>query len=211
MNKIKLSALVMLFIGISSITFYSCQKNEEDNTDTIGTKENLKDFINANLDENNIDVSITKIEQYELSNYDLYFEKAELSQKNSTQFTPYSIEITLDNVSYKTHTLPVSETRATVFIEDSNGEIFKEIEINITPESSIKDTYSIQWSSPNNNQFLNKTQGEDDCHEGAATVAAVGRVIAFGSFFGCVPCSFVGGAITALGSIGYIACVIAYD
>lgn len=42
----------------------------------------------------------------------------------------------------------------------------------------------------------------------AAAVTASGRVIAFGGAFGCVPCAFVRGAVTALDSIGYIACVI---
>ena len=38
---------------------------------------------------------------------------------------------------------------------------------------------------------------------------AVGGIIAFGSYFGCGPCGFVGGAIAAVGAVGYIACNIA--
>ena len=73
---------------------------------------------------------------------------------------------------------------------------------------SLKNEYEILWAKSNTNNLYAKTDyNVNDCKTGAATVAAVGRVIVFGSFFGCEPCAFVGGAITALGSIGFIACV----
>ena len=95
-----------------------------------------------------------------------------------------------------------------LFIESIDGTVNERIEIDINEYNSYTDQYTLNWTYANENNLASRNP--DDCHEGAATVAAAGRVIAFGSFFGCAPCAFVGGAITALGSIGYIACTIAY-
>lgn len=50
--------------------------------------------------------------------------------------------------------------------------------------------------------FANRTTG-------ASSVMAVGAIILFGSYFGCGPCGFIGGAIAAVGAVGYIACNVA--
>lgn len=43
----------------------------------------------------------------------------------------------------------------------------------------------------------------------ASSLMAVGVIMAFGSYFGCGSCGFIGGAIAALVAVGYIACNVA--
>ncbi|MFY9242300.1 MAG: hypothetical protein WAO74_04660 [Polaribacter sp.] len=102
----------------------------------------------------------------------------------------------------------IDMTKVTTGYLKEFGIRFNTIEVDISNYNSINDEYEILWAKSNTNNSYAKTDYDViDCKTGAATVAAAGRVIAFGSFFGCVPCAFVGGAITALGSIGFIACV----
>ena len=37
-------------------------------------------------------------------------------------------------------------------------------------------------------------------------VMAVGTVVSFGRYIGCVPCAFIGGAVATVGAIGVIIC-----
>ena len=132
--------------------------------------------------------------------------------KKSCSFIDYLLiyfvfQDTNNNV-YNLHTIATSETHASIVIEDSDGILIETIEVDISNYNSINDEYEILWAKSNTNNLYAKTNYDvNDCKTGAATVAAVGRVIVFGSFFGCEPCAFVGGAITTLGSIGFIACV----
>jgi len=131
-----------------------------------------------------------------------------ISARNSNEFQPYSIEIVANNKTYNLHTIPTSENHASIIMETSDGQFNEVIEVDISDYDSVNDQFRISWSiNDQNKSYPSKDYDPHDCRTGASTVAAAGRAIAFGSFFGCLPCAFVGGAITALGSLGYIACV----
>lgn len=106
------------------------------------------------------------------------------------------------------HALPHNETTATIFIEGVNGKLVETLDINISDYDPLTDTHKITWAIRNSNGASKLNYLSKDCKTGAAQVGAAGRIIAFGSFFGCVPCAFVGGAISALGAAGYLACSI---
>lgn len=199
------------YVYFLTVLFFvtSCSEtNDVENTENHQLE--LKDFINSNLKKSNIQMNVSDLKQYKLKNYDSLKQKAGINNyaKSNFEFEPYSIEITANNNVYNLHTIATSETHASIVIEDSDGILIETIEVDISNYNSINDEYEILWAKSNTNNSYAKTDYDvNDCKTGAATVAAAGRVIAFGSFFGCVPCAFVGGAITALGSIGFIACV----
>jgi hypothetical protein len=199
-------SVFLAFLMATLFLTISC--SQSDSVENMESQLELKDFINSNLAKSNINMNVSKVKQYELKSYKSLKQNVGISAKNSDEFQPYSIEIVADNETYNLHTIPTSETHASIIIETSDGQFNEVIEVDISDYDSVNDEYKISWSINNQNKpYASKDYDPNDCRTGAATVAAVGRVIAFGSFFGCVPCAFVGGAITALGSLGYIGCV----
>ena len=190
-----------LFLA-STVLFYSCngdeliQNNGTDNLD-------LTEFVNANLSNNNFDTKLNSASYFKLADYSKYTQKVNGFSRNLNVFEPYSIQLDSEDRILNLHTVPISETHATLFIESEDGEINKMIELNIGEYNESTDEFELFWSDPNS---ANRTT---DCTTGASTVMAVGVIISFGSYFGCGPCGFVGGAIAALGAVGYIACNIA--
>ena len=191
-----------LFIA-STMLFYSCngneliQNNETDNLD-------LTEFVNTNLSNNSFDTKLNPVSYFKLADYSEYTQKVEGFTRNLNDFEPYSIQLDSENRILNLHTVPTSETHATLFIESEDGEINKMIELNIGEYNESTDEFELFWSDPNS---ANRTT---DCTTGASTVMAVGAIIAFASYFGCgPPCAFIGGAVAAVGAVGYIACNIA--
>jgi hypothetical protein len=73
-------------------------------------------------------------------------------------------------------------------------------------EITIGDTetsYEVNWIKHSNLKLKNYS---DKCNEGATKVMKVGGAIAFGGWFGCVPCPFVGGAIATVAGVLSLFC-----
>lgn len=187
---------------------FSCSSETE--IDNQAEKLDLTQFINTNLTNNGLEFKVSSVKQFELKDYESLTKRIPNFSKKSEELKPYSMEISLNDKVIEIHTIPTDETKATLFIESADGKINEILELNIGVYNPGTDVYQLVWSNEMYDDTKNianhSRASRDECSSGAASVAAAGRVIAFGSFFGCVPCAFVGGAITALGSIGYIAC-----
>ena len=193
--------LISTFILISSCSELEIISQSENQLE-------LEEFINLNLKDSGIPISISNANVYKAKNYNFLTEKAGITAKTDDKLEPYSLEIVINREVYYIHTIPINESQASVIIETLNGDINEVLDLKISNFNPINDEYEILWSTIDSNKSNVNNKSSTDCKTGAASVAAAGRVIAFGGAFGCVPCAFVGGAITALGSIGYIACVI---
>ena len=64
---------------------------------------------------------------------------------------------------------------------------------------NIDTNYKYNWESTSTSSRFRGISR--DCKTGGGQVTAIGAAIAFGGFFGCLPCPFVGGAIAVLGGM----------
>lgn len=184
------------------------------NAQTFESSEELKDFINLNLEKNKIGSSVTQATQYKLEDYNKLKCYANINVEKIVEFEPYSLELIVDDNTYHLHTIPTSDARAVVLIETADKQIIAILTVDILDYDGNTDEYKISWAQSSGN-ITNSScdtsimyRGRHDCRTGAGMVTAAGRVIAFGSFLGCLPCAFVGGAISTLGALGYIGCVL---
>ena len=177
------------------------------NAQTSESTQELKDFINKNLEKNKIGFSVSKVTRYQLKDYSKLKSFANIDVEKNVKFEPYSLEIVVDDKTYNLHTIPTSDSHAFILTQTSDKQIDNVLAVDIVGYDVDNDEYKISWTE-SNGETSNAYRGAHDCRTGAGMVTAAGRVIAFGSFFGCLPCGFVGGALSALGGLGYIGCVL---
>lgn len=177
------------------------------NAQNYESSQELKDFINKNLEKNKIGLSVSKVTRYKLDDYSTLERYAKINVEKNVKFEPYSLEIIVKDKAYNLHTIPTSDSHAIILIQTSDKQIDNVLAVDIVGYDGDNDEYNISWTE-SSGDTSNVLRGARDCRTGAGMVAAAGRVIAFGAYFGCLPCGFVGGAISALGGLGYIGCVL---
>lgn len=195
----KLKKLSLSIILLSLVFFYSCNKeglSAEDETQFT----DLTEFVNVNLSNNNLKARVNSVNQFKLEDYSKYTDKVESFSRNNDDLEPYSVEMNLEGRVFNVHTIPTSETNASLFIESEDGEFEKIVELNIGTYNELTDENEIFWIDNSENY------SRSDCTEGASVVMAVGTVVSFGRYIGCVPCAFIGGAVATVGAIGVIIC-----
>ena len=111
------------------------------------------------------------------------------SEKNS-----FSFNVMFKGEQKKIHVFLLADGYNTLSFIESSDKISKPIYTNI----SAGNNYSYGFENLARNRY--------PCGKGAAQVQAAGAAIAFGTFFGCAPCLFVGSAIGLLGTIGAALC-----
>ncbi len=177
------------------------------NAQTSESNQELKNFINLNLEKNKISLSVSKVTRYKLEDYINLKRYANIIVEENIKFEPYSLEIIVEDKTYNIHTIPTSDTHAFILTETSDKKIDNVLVVDIVGYDDDNDEYKISWTKSSGNTS-NVYRKKHDCRTGAGMVSAAGRVIAFGTYLGCLPCGFVGGAISALGALGYIGCVL---
>ncbi len=194
---------ITLFVGLMLFTF-SCSKPETEVQSV--EKSELLNFVSKQLETNNSDIKVLSISQFKLDNYAKYVgDNIKMSRSGSEVPEPSSMHIVTSDLSYDLHTVPDSQTHATLYIQSENGELDEILELELSVYDPITDSYTYTWTLESSRGTRNRKL---TCQEGAGSVIAVGGIISFGTTFGCIPCGFVGGAIIALGSIGYLGCVV---
>ena len=156
-----------------------------------------KDFFNKVISDNGFSeyTSVLDVDYATHETIEKYSAQADIlvkqSEKNSLSFN-----VIFKGVEKKIHVFLLADGYNTLSFIESSDKISKPIYTN------IRDGYNYSYGFEN----LANNSNRVPCGKGAAQVQAAGSAIAFGTFFGCGPCLFVGGAIGLLGTIGAALC-----
>ena len=200
-NKFRKPSLSIFLASL--VLFVSCNKEGLSVEDEIQHTD-LTEFVNLTLSNNNFDARVNSVNHFKLEDYSKYTDKVESFSKNNNDIEPYSVEMNLEDRVFYLHTVPTSETHASLFIETEDGEINEMIELNVGEYNEITDESTLIWNYNSENYAKDPIY----CMQGAAAVAGLGRLIQFGSFLGCGPCAFVGGALSAIGGAAFVVCFL---
>jgi hypothetical protein len=196
----------ILSLFMISILLFSCTSEnsnlnaESDNTLSPAlTAEYFNSFLIQKDIKNTLVKRVKKISAADLYRIRPTYAKTEnnYEEENST-----SITLEVKNKLKTFHIIPrlMEPFKADLYIE-THGVISTE-----SLEITIKDTetsYEVNWIKHSNLKLKNNSDG---CNDGASKVMKVGGAIAFGGFFGCLPCPFVGGAVATIAGVMSLFC-----
>jgi len=183
MKKLKFSLLTLIVFSVSCFS----QKSIEPSI--------TADYYNYVISMSKLDglVQVEKVKKIDEANYaKLLNASKRVTNENLVNST--EVELVFKDKKFTLYTVPISDNDAIAFLEDDT--------LNLDPNEvdvHINSDMSYSWNS---SSTQSKFRGiSRDCTKGGAQIAAIGATIAFGGFFGCAFCPFVGAAFVVLGSM----------
>lgn len=196
----------MLSLFMISVLLFSCTSENSDlnaETDNTLSPALTAEYFNSFLIQNDIkNTSVKNVKKISVA--DLYRIRPTYAKTENNYDKENSISITLEvkNKVRTFHIIPrlLEPFRADLYIETDGVISTESLEITI---GETETSYEVNWLKHSNLRLKNNS---DECNEGATKVMKVGSAIAFGGFFGCLPCPFVGGAIATVAGILSLFC-----
>lgn len=183
MKKLKFSLLTLIIFTVSCFA----QKSIEPSI--------TADYFNYVISLSKLDglVQVEKVKKIDDANYDKLL-NASKRVTNENLVNATEVELVFKDKKFTIYTFPISDNDGIAFLEDDTFNLDpNEVDVHISSDMS----YS--WnSSSTESRFRGISR---NCTKGGAQIAAIGAIIAFGGFFGCPPCPFVGAAFVVLGSM----------
>lgn len=210
---------LLLFIFVVSLFSCSDIENEQQvlsrdlNPVPSYTADYFNFILNQNDFENNPVKNIEKINKTRFVDKSTYM----TNQKMKEYHEDLSISVELDDSTTIIHVLPKINDpfKADLYFEQ-NGIITSDIIEVVISDINVPDVYYVEWQSKydvNSTDVttLSNSNCQDgiiscDCEKGAKDVQSIGAAIAFGGWFGCGPCPFVGGAIVVVAGLISLTC-----
>jgi hypothetical protein len=181
-----------LLFGLVATVMFGLVGNAQDVDQRYLSNSILNEIILKNGYSEN--VKVTKVTY---SNKEAITKYQQLSNALDKQLqqNSFTFEIILNKAPVLLHVFLLQDGFTTLSILDKNENVVSDF---ITTKIEKNYDYS--------SGFNYAAKLKHDCSKGAAKVQAAGATIAFGGFFGCAPCTFVGAAIGLLGTIGAALC-----